>query len=108
MPGRGVPAADRPGPGHDESEHVGLLFTSHAAIAYAAARKHSGLSRSVETRQLIGQAQGILMERHKLTGEQAFALLIRASQHTNVKLREVAEQLLRSGALAGGGQPPTP
>ena len=92
----------------DESEHVGLLFASHAAIAYAAARKHSGLARSVATRQLIGQAQGMLMERHQLTGDQAFALLVRASQRSNVKLREVAEQLVRCGALAEGGKPPPP
>ena len=83
----------------EESEHVGLLFASHAAIAYDSARRRSLLHRSVATRQLIGQAQGILMERHKITDDQAFALLVRASQHSNVKLRDIAEQLVRSGAL---------
>ncbi len=43
---------------------AGLLFASHAAVAYAAVRQQAGLIRSVATRQLIGQAQGILMERH--------------------------------------------
>jgi len=60
----------------EESEHVGLLFAAHAALAFAAARTQSGLTRSVATRQVIGQAQGILMERHQLTADQAFALLI--------------------------------
>lgn len=83
----------------DESEHVGLLFASHAAIAYAAAQKHSGLQQAVATRQLIGQAQGILMERHKITGDQAFALLVRHSQQENIKLRELSERLVRSGEL---------
>lgn len=86
----------------DESEHVGLLFASHAAIAYAAVQKQSGLVRSVATRQLIGQAQGILMERHKLTADQSFALLVRASQHNNVKLREIAHQLVESGVMPAG------
>ncbi len=50
-------------------------------------------------RDLIGQAKGILMERHKLTGDQAFALLVRASQHTNTKLSEVARYLVETGEL---------
>ena len=86
----------------DESEHVGLLFASHAAVAYDAVRQKSGLVRSVATRQLIGQAQGILMERHKITADQAFGLLVRASQHRNTKLRDVADALVRSGELPGG------
>ena len=83
----------------DESEHVGLLFASHAAIAYAAVRQQAGLARSVATRQLIGQAQGILMERHKITADQAFALLVQASQHRNTKLRDIADALVNTGAL---------
>jgi AmiR/NasT family two-component response regulator len=67
--------------------------------AYAAAQKHSGLPQAVATRQLIGQAQGILMERHKITGNRAFALLVRHSQQENIKLRELSERLVRSGEL---------
>lgn len=85
----------------DDSEHIGLLFASHAAIAYAAVRKQSGLVDAIANRQQIGQAQGILMERHKLTADQAFGLLVQASQHHNVKLRELAAQLVRSGELPG-------
>ena len=88
-----------PGAFDKESEHVGLLFASHAAVAYAGSQKKSGLVRAVETRQLIGQAQGILMERKKITADEAFALLVAASQSTNVKLREVADALVRSGEL---------
>jgi transcriptional regulator with GAF, ATPase, and Fis domain len=82
-----------------ESEHVGLLFASHAALAYAAAQQHTALTRTVATRQVIGQAQGILMERHKVTADQAFALLVGASQHSNVKLRDLADRLVHSGVL---------
>lgn len=81
----------------DESEHIGLMLASHAAVAYAGANQRDRLTRAVDTRELIGQAQGILMERHKLTGELAFALLVRTSQARNVKLREIAEQLVHSG-----------
>ncbi len=91
----------RPGAFDDESEHVGLLFASHAAIAYAAAQQKAKMVRTVATRQLIGRAEGILMERHKITGDQAFALLVRASQHRQLKLRDVADRLIHSGELDG-------
>ncbi|MFI5959060.1 GAF and ANTAR domain-containing protein [Cryptosporangium sp. NPDC051539] len=84
----------------DESEDVGLLFAAHAAVAMADARKVQQLSLAVSARDLIGQAKGILMERHKVTGDQAFALLVRASQHTNVKLVEIARELTETGELA--------
>jgi AmiR/NasT family two-component response regulator len=45
---------------------------------------------AVVNRDLIGQAKGILMERHRITADTAFALLAEASQHRNVKLTEVA------------------
>ncbi|MDP3712577.1 MAG: GAF and ANTAR domain-containing protein [Mycobacteriales bacterium] len=83
----------------DESEHVGLLFAAHAATAYMGARDRSGLMNAVTTRNLIGQAQGILMERHGLSADQAFALLSKVSQDNNLKLRDVANQLVNSGTL---------
>lgn len=84
----------------DESEHVGLLLASHAAIAMASAQQQEQLVQAITTRDLIGQAKGILMERHKITSEQAFTLLIRASQLANTKLRDVAEHLTTTGELA--------
>jgi transcriptional regulator with GAF, ATPase, and Fis domain len=90
----------------DESEHVGLLFAAHAAVAYAAVHHQDNLRNAMETRDLIGQAKGILMERYKLTGEQAFELLVQASQATHSKLRDVADELVHSGSLAGQQRPP--
>jgi ANTAR domain-containing protein len=83
----------------DESEHVGLLFASHATVAMAGAQRNEQLNRALGTRDLIGQAKGILMERHKLTAEQAFMLLVRASQASHMKLRDIAEQLTTMGEL---------
>lgn len=85
----------------DESEQVGLMFAAHAAIAYAHAAKASHLGQAVASRDLIGQAKGILMERYKINGDQAFRLLTRLSQDANRKLRDVAEELVHSGELPG-------
>ncbi|WP_219415491.1 GAF and ANTAR domain-containing protein [Pseudonocardia nigra] len=86
----------------DESEHVGLLLAAHAGVALAGAQREQRLRTVVDTRDLIGQAKGILMERHKVDADQAFAMLVRASQNANRKLRDVAEHLTASGELAVG------
>ena len=83
----------------EESEQIGLLFVSHAAVAMACAQKQDEMVAGVAPRDLIGQAKGILMERHKIDAVQAFALLVRSSQHRNRKLRDVAEELALTGHL---------
>ncbi|MBG6226223.1 transcriptional regulator with GAF, ATPase, and Fis domain [Arthrobacter sp. CAN_A2] len=85
----------------DESENVGLLVASHAAVAFAEAEKARQLHAAVDSRDVIGQAKGILMERHKITGEQAFIVLSMASQRTHLKLWDVADHLISSGELPG-------
>ncbi|WP_319018281.1 GAF and ANTAR domain-containing protein [Microbispora sitophila] len=87
----------------DESEHVGLLFAAHAAVAMSGARQQEQLRRAIAVRDLIGQAKGVLMERHKLTADQAFSLLVRASQQTNTKLVDVAGYLVDTGELRTRG-----
>jgi hypothetical protein len=71
-----------------------------AAIAEAAAQIRQ-LHTALDSRDVTGQAKGILMERYRLTPDGAFALLARASQDTNVKLREVAAELCRTGTRPG-------
>jgi hypothetical protein len=82
----------------------GALLASLAGIAVSAARSHEDEERRAEnlhaalsTREVIGQAQGILMERERLTPDQAFDILRRASQHLNRKLRDVAQELVDTG-----------
>jgi AmiR/NasT family two-component response regulator len=53
-------------------------------------------TRSV-TRELLGQAQGIQMERERITSDHAYDILCRASQHLNIKLRDVAQDLVETG-----------
>ncbi|MEO7260429.1 MAG: GAF and ANTAR domain-containing protein [Jatrophihabitantaceae bacterium] len=83
----------------DESEHVALMFASHASVAMSGERARGHLQAAVSTREVIGQAQGILMERFKITGEMAFHMLMLASQDSNRKLREIADELVSTGAL---------
>ena len=52
------------------------------------------LKHGLEGRDVIGQAKGILMERHGLTADQAFRRLVELSQHSNAKLADVAEYLV--------------
>ncbi|MHA7284549.1 GAF and ANTAR domain-containing protein [Arthrobacter sp. TMS2-4] len=85
----------------DESENIGLLVASHAAVAFAQAEKTQQLYNAVNSRDVIGQAKGILMERHKITGEQAFIVLSIASQRAHIKLWNVADHLINSGELPG-------
>jgi GAF domain-containing protein len=83
----------------DESEHIGLLLASHAAIAVADAQKLRHAAIALANRDIIGQAKGILMERFKITADQAFGVLAKVSQDTNRKLSAVAEDLTRTGFL---------
>lgn len=82
-------------------EDTGLLLASHAAIAMAASRETANLRVAMDTRDLIGQAKGILMERYRLDGARAFDVLVRYSQDTNQKLRGIAWHLVTTGELPG-------
>jgi len=90
-----------PGAFDEESRDIGSPFAAHAAVALAQVQQRDDLRAAMDTRDLIGQAKGILIERHRLTARQAFQLLITVSQHRNVKLRDVADELVSSGQLRG-------
>jgi response regulator NasT len=71
----------------------------HARVALAAWDATEELERGLAARTLIGQAQGILMERFSLDADRAFQVLRRYSQDGNVKLAEVARRVVQTGAL---------
>jgi len=75
---------------------LAALFQHQSAIAIEYAREIQNLREAVRTRGMIGQAVGIVMERYKLTDERAFAFLTRLSQHGNLKLRTIAEQIVET------------
>lgn len=83
----------------EESEQIALLVAAHAAIAFSDAKEIEQLTLALDTRDLIGQAKGILMERFKITPQQAFLVLTKASSESNTKLRDVAEHLASSGEI---------
>jgi transcriptional regulator with GAF, ATPase, and Fis domain len=84
---------------------VAEVLGRHASIALAAAREEESLWQAIDARKLIGQAQGILMERFDLDDERAFEVLRRYSQNTNTKLNEVARTLVHTRTLPAYGQP---
>ena len=82
-----------------DAEHVAELFAAHAAIALHQAREVEHLNHALESRKVIGQALGILMERYGLDENRAFAFLLRASSTSNIKLRDIAAQLVEDTHL---------
>jgi GAF domain-containing protein len=88
-----------------ETRGEALAFAAQAAVALRTARTEDHLRSAIATRTLIGQAQGILMERLKMTAEQAFAVLTRLSQDRNEKLRDVARRLVETGEIPGRERP---
>jgi GAF domain-containing protein len=100
--------ARHPGAFDENDVRLGEEVAAFVAIAVgnaeAAARATddvTNMRRAMESRAVIEQAKGILMERFKVTSEQAFTLLTHASQRSNVKLRDVAEELTATGVLRG-------
>ena len=90
----------------DDDVHTAAHFAAYAAVALAnmdalenARDLAENLQAAMRFRSVIEQAKGILMERHKLTADQAFRLLAEASMHTNRKVRDVAETLVRTGEI---------
>ena len=69
-------------------------FAEHASIAVAIAAEREQLLRAVQTRAIVGQAQGLLMERHHITADQALTALRRYSSHTGQQLQLIARRVI--------------
>lgn len=88
----------------DEAQQIGLILAAHASVAVGAVRERcdlqdltQNLNEALLSRDVIGQAKGILMERLKITPEDAFDALSRSSQQLNEKLQAVAVHLAQTG-----------
>jgi AmiR/NasT family two-component response regulator len=79
---------------HPEAEALADLFAAHSAIALGHARERETLNEALHTRKVIGQAIGIIMERYHMNEDRAFAFLVRASSQGNIKLRDIAQELV--------------
>ena len=82
-----------------EDIEAGISFAAHTAIAIGFARRDENKDLALDSRAVIGQATGIVMERFEIDAVRAFAVLRRISQHTNVRMHEIAAELIRTREL---------
>lgn len=91
--------ADPPHAFEVSHESTAMLIAAHSAIAMKGKHVETGLRTALSTRDLIGQAKGILMERYRINQAMAFDLLVMASQNNHRKLHDIAEELTATGEL---------
>jgi GAF domain-containing protein len=78
----------------DEAVQAARMFAAHAAIALGHAFNRHHLKEALTSRQVIGQATGVIMQRYQIDDRRAFDFLVRASATTETKLRDVARQVV--------------
>lgn len=88
--------ADHPHAFTDESLEIGAVFATHVALAWSMMRRQDQFRSALASRDVIGQAKGVVMERFNLDAVEAFELLSRLSQQSNTKLIEIARSLIDS------------
>ncbi len=93
-----------------ETTHLADLFAAQAAVALGWMRREDELTTAMESRRTIGMALGIVMQRFDVDDSRAFRYLTRVSNDHNIKLRDVATQVIRdhnertrNGNGKGGG-----
>ena len=89
-----------------DAVQVAHRFAESASTAVAVAEQVEGLRTAMSTRHQIGMAQGMLMLRYGLDEDQAFQFLARISQQRNIKLHQIASQVI--GELIKHGWPREP
>ena len=82
-----------------EAQAIAAVFAAHAAVAMSSSRREANLERALESRDVIGQAKGILIAHQQMTADEAFEALRQASRNLNVKLRDVADRVVYTGEL---------
>jgi transcriptional regulator with GAF, ATPase, and Fis domain len=93
--------ATKPDAFSEQDQMLAILLSSLGAVVVDASRQQANLRAAIESRQLIGEAIGIMRSQRGMSREDAFAALSKASQRMNVKLRDLAEQI-------ADGQPLSP
>ena len=86
--------AERPHAFDQNSRAIGLVFAAHSSVAWNAARRDEQFKRALASRDTIGQAKGMIMERYGVDAVQAFEVLRKLSQDSNVPLVRVASELV--------------
>lgn len=88
--------ADTPRVFNFESVELGTVYATHIALAWSMMRRQDQFRSALATRDIIGQAKGVIMERFNLDAVEAFELLRRLSQQSNMRLVDVAAALIDS------------
>ncbi|MGY1698390.1 ANTAR domain-containing protein [Geodermatophilus sp. SYSU D00766] len=83
--------------GHGADRATLVPVAGQAALALHTVRRTTNLAVALDSRDLIGQAKGVLMERYRITADTAFGILVRASQDTHRKVRDVAALVTETG-----------
>lgn len=91
-------SSDSPAAFVADDMEIATTLAVHASVAVSTARAREQWLRAVETRDTIGQAKGMLMERYRIDADAAFDLLRRLSQDTNTPVIDLAEQVVRAEA----------
>ena len=91
----------------EDACEVGELFAVHATVALGRAIEADGLNVALTTRGLIGQAVGLTMARFEISSDRAFQFLVRASSTSNIKLRDIAEELVSQANARYDGESPS-
>lgn len=86
--------ADSPHAFPDDSVELGAVFATHIALAWSMLRRQDQFRSALASRDMIGQAKGIIMERFNLDAVEAFELLTRLSQKSNTRLIDIAKSLI--------------
>lgn len=94
--------ANEPDAFDSQAASLAAVFAAHAALALTSVREIRTLRAMAASRGVIGQAQGKLMQLHGISADEAFEMLVLASQHSNIKLRELCAEFACSGQLPAG------
>lgn len=89
----------RPNAFDQRSVLIGQVFAAQASVAMKAVITEAGLQAAIHSRDVIGQAKGIVMARRHVTPDAAFAILRQLSQDRNEKLVDLAEQITATGEV---------
>ncbi|WP_207843646.1 GAF and ANTAR domain-containing protein [Williamsia soli] len=85
----------------DRDEEVGLMLATNAAVALHMANSREQFESALASRDIIGQAKGMIMERFRVDAVQAFNLLVKLSQDSNTPVAKLSAQLVELGSPTG-------
>lgn len=92
--------SEQPGAFDADSRNLGLVFAAYSSVAWNSARRDEQFQRALASRDMIGQAKGMIMERYGVNAVQAFELLRKLSQDSNIPLIQIATELVANAQVS--------